>query len=59
MRGIVMPLADMALFCNCAGTLVVTKRGAIGQAIPTLDAVNALMAQKPCHVKIVPLRDLD
>ena len=54
-----MPLADMALFCNCAGTLVVTKRGAIGQAIPTLDAVNALMAQKPCHVKIVPLRDLD
>ena len=54
-----MPLADMALFCICAGTLVVTKRGAIGQAIPTLDAVNALMAQKPCRVKIVPLRDLD
>ena len=54
-----MSLADMALFCNCAGTLVVTKRGAIGQAIPTLDAVNALMAQKPCRVKIVPLRDLD
>ena len=54
-----MSLSDMALFCNCAGTLVVTKRGAIGQAIPTLDAVNALMAQKPCRVKIVPLCELD
>ena len=53
-----MPLADMALFCNCAGTLVVTKRGAIGQAIPTLDEVNRLMAQKPCRVKIVPLSKL-
>ena len=54
-----MSLADIALFCNCAGTLVVTKRGAIGQAIPTLDAVNALMAQKPCRVKIVPLSELE
>ena len=54
-----MALCDIALFCNCAGTLVVTRRGAIGQAIPTLDAVNTFMAQKPCRVRIVPLSELD
>lgn len=54
-----MTLADMALFCNCAGTLVVTKRGAIGQAIPTLSEVDALMKTKPCRVQIVPLRELE
>lgn len=54
-----MCLSETALFCNCAGTLVVTRRGAIGQAIPTLQEVNALMAQKPCDVRIVPLSELE
>lgn len=54
-----MPLAQIALFCNCAGTLVVTKRGAIGQAIPTLQEVEQLMAQEPCRVRIVPLGELE
>ena len=35
---------DAIRFCNCAGTLVCTKRGAIGMAIPTLDEVERLMA---------------
>lgn len=54
-----MSLVDTALFCNCAGTLVVTKRGVIGQAIPTLAEVNALMQTKPCKVSLVALSELD
>lgn len=53
-----MPLEEAALFCNCAGTLVVTKRGAIGQAIPTLKDVTTLMESKPCRVRLVPLNEL-
>lgn len=53
-----MPLEEAALFCNCAGTLAVTKRGAIGQAIPSLDDVTALMQTKPCRVRLVPLSEL-
>lgn len=52
-------LVDTAMFCNCAGTLVVTKRGVIGQAIPTLAEVNALMETKPCKVSLVALNELD
>ncbi len=54
-----MPLEDAALFCNCAGTLVVTRRGAIGLAIPSLTEVTALMDTKPCPVRLVPLGELD
>ena len=54
-----MTLSETALFCNCAGTLVVTKRGAIGQAIPTLDEVNALLKTNPCQVRLVKLDELD
>lgn len=54
-----MSLVDTAMFCNCAGTLVVTKRGVIGQAIPTLEEVNALMETKPCKISLVPLDELD
>ena len=54
-----MCLSETAMFCNCAGTLVVTKRGAIGQAIPTLAEVDALMATKPCRIRVVPLDSLE
>lgn len=54
-----MSLTDTALFCNCAGTLVVTKRGVIGQAIPSLAEVNALMQTKPCKVSLVALDTLE
>lgn len=37
-------LQKTADFCNCAGTLVTMKRGAIGMALPTLDEVLALMS---------------
>lgn len=50
-----MPLAEAALFCNCAGTLVVTRRGAIGLALPTCEEVETLMAQAPCTVQSVQL----
>ena len=53
-----MTLSETALFCNCAGTLVVTKRGAIGQAIPTLDEVNELLKTNPCQVRLVKLDEL-
>lgn len=54
-----MPLDEMALFCNCAGTLVVTKRGAIGHAIPTRSEVESLMQTNPCQTRIVPLGELE
>ena len=54
-----MSLSDTALFCNCAGTLVVTKRGVIGQAIPTLAEISALMETKPCKMRLVALSELE
>ena len=54
-----MPLSKMALFCNCAGTLVVTKRGAIGHAVPTLGEVEALMRTNPCRTRVIPLGELE
>jgi sugar/nucleoside kinase (ribokinase family) len=45
-------------FCNCAGTLVCTKRGAIGMAIPTRQEVERLMASGVCHVERRRLRDM-
>ena len=30
-----MPLMQLAAFCNSAGTLVITRRGAFGLALPT------------------------
>ena len=43
-------LEEAARFCNCVGTLVCTKRGAIGMAIPSLAEVEALMASPQCTV---------
>ena len=54
-----LPLDEMALFCNCAGTLVVTKRGAIGHAVPTLGEVEALMRTNPCRTRVIPLGELE
>ena len=39
-----MPLEEAARFCNCVGTLVCTKRGAVGMAIPAEAEVEELMA---------------
>lgn len=53
-----MSLWDAALFCNCAGTLVVEKRGAIGFALPTRAEVEALAKSEPCSIESVALIDL-
>jgi len=39
-----MPLDKLSKFCNCAGALTTTKRGAIGMALPTLQDVEKMMA---------------
>lgn len=54
-----MALEQAALFANCAGTLAVTRRGAIGMALPTREQVEALMMQQPCTVERVRLEELE
>ncbi len=53
-----MPLEALAAFCNCAGTLVITKKGAIGMALPTRSEVDAMAASGVCRVECVPLESL-
>lgn len=50
-----MTLEEAARFCNCVGTLVCTRRGAIGMAIPSLPEVEALMASPLCAVRSGPI----
>lgn len=47
-------LEKIARYCNCAGSLVVTKQGSIGRALPTLDEVKTLVEQNKCgyHVEM-------
>lgn len=52
-----MSLRETALFCNCAGTLVCTKRGAI-PALPTAQQVRELAAQRPCTLDTIALAGL-
>ena len=53
-----MPLARLAAFCNSAGTLVITRRGAIGMALPARAQVEALAASDACRVTCLPLDSL-
>lgn len=53
-----MPLETLAAFCNCAGTLVITKKGAIGMALPTRAQVDAMVASGACRVECMPLDGL-
>ena len=46
-----MPLEEAARFCNCVGTLVCTKRGAVGMAIPAEAEVEELMASGLCRAE--------
>lgn len=50
-----MPIKRLAAFCNCAGTLAITRRGAIGMALPTRGQVDAMVASGVCRVEIAPL----
>lgn len=53
-----MPLARLAAFCNCAGTLVIKKKGAIGMALPERGQVDAMVASGVCRVECMPLESL-
>lgn len=54
-----MPLEKLAAFCNCAGTLAVMKKGAIGMALPTRAQVEELMNSGACRVETVALEHLE
>lgn len=54
-----MPLEQLALFCNCAGTLVCMKKGAIGMALPTRQQVEDMMASGVCMVETTTLAELE
>ena len=41
----------LAMFCNTAGALAVTKRGAIGMALPDREEVDALVRSGACRVR--------
>lgn len=53
-----MQMEDAIAFCNCAGTLVCTKRGAIGMAIPTREQVLDMMRSHPARLHAESLQSL-
>ena len=53
-----MDLARLACFCNCAGTLAIRYKGAIGMALPTRAEVETLMASGACPVTTTRLDEL-
>lgn len=50
-----MPLDKLACFCNCTGSLVCTKKGAIGMALPSRAQVDEMMASGMCTVETTTL----
>ncbi len=54
-----MSLEQLCCFCNCAGTLVITKKGAIGMALPTRAEVEAMVASGICKTHTDCLERLD
>ncbi|HIX34344.1 MAG TPA: sugar kinase [Candidatus Gemmiger avium] len=53
-----MDLARLACFCNCAGTLAIQHKGAIGMALPTRVQVEELMDSGVCPVTTARLDEL-
>ena len=51
-------LARLACFCNCAGTLAIRHKGAIGMALPTRVQVEELMDSGVCPVTTARLDEL-
>lgn len=54
-----MPLDRLAVFCNCTGSLVCTKKGAIGMALPTRAEVEEMMATQMDNVKLTMLEKME
>lgn len=52
-----MDMETAISFCNSAGTLVCTKRGAIGMAIPTRQQVEEMMRTHPSRLSFHTLSD--
>ncbi len=48
----------LAMFANAAGALAVTRRGAIGMALPARDEVDALLASGRCRAEECTLSSL-
>ena len=46
-----MDLPELGAFCNAAGALAVTKRGAIGMALPNRAEVDALVRSGGCRTE--------
>lgn len=53
-----MPLVELGCFCNCAGTLVIKKKGAIGMALPTRAEVDAMVTSGICKTRTAALAGL-
>lgn len=53
-----MPLDKLAAFCNCAGTLVIKRKGAIGMALPLRAEVDAMMQSGVCRVHTTSLASI-
>ena len=54
-----MPLERLAAFCNCTGSLVCTKKGAIGMALPTRAQVEEMMAAGTYSVELTTLENIE
>lgn len=54
-----MPLDKLAAFCNCTGSLVCTKKGAIGMALPTRAQVEEMMVSGICRVELTTLDNME
>lgn len=54
-----MPLDKLAAFCNCTGSLVCTKKGAIGMALPSRESVEEMMASDMCRVYLTTLENIE
>ena len=54
-----MPLDRLAVFCNCTGSLVCTKKGAIGMALPTRAEVEEMMTVQMSNVVLTALETVE
>ena len=54
-----MPLDRLAAFCNCTGSLVCTKKGAIGMALPTRAEVEEMMVSHMANVSMTTLDNME
>ena len=48
----------LAMFCCAAGALAVTRRGAIGMALPSREETDALVSSGACRVREIALSEL-